>query len=171
VPADLGAAAVSVVAATGTDTDHERFVERFRHPRTPQEQLRYLYALADFPTRDQMARTLEFVTSGEVRTQSAPFVLARCIANRDHGAQAWRFVREHWAEANASYPNNTIVRMVDPVKSLTRPEEVADVQGFFAEHDISQSRKTLQQILERQRVNGALRLRAGRELHALFGSG
>ena len=49
--------------------------------------------------------------------------------------------------------------MVDPVKTLTRPEQQADVAAFFAEHDIPQAAKTLQQVLERQRVNVSLRER------------
>jgi puromycin-sensitive aminopeptidase len=169
VPAELAAAAVGVVAALGTEADHERFVARFRDAGTPQEQLRYLYALADFPTAELVARTLEFTMSGEVKTQNAPFVLGRCLANRDHGAQAWQFLREHWDQANATFPNNTIVRMVDPVKILTRPEEVADVQAFFAEHPIPQAKKTLDQVLERQRVNAALRSRATEALARRFG--
>ena len=35
----------------------------------------------------------------------------------------------------------------------------ADVQAFFAEHPIEQAAKTLDQVLERQRVNTALRSR------------
>ena len=50
--------------------------------------------------------------------------------------------------------------MVDPVKLLNTPELEADVGGFFAEHRIPQAVKTLEQILERQRVNVALRQRA-----------
>jgi hypothetical protein len=33
------------------------------------------------------------------------------------------------------------------------------VQAFFTEHPIAQSAKTLDQVLERQRVNAALRTR------------
>jgi puromycin-sensitive aminopeptidase len=82
-----------------------------------------------------------------------------CIANRRHGAAAWNFVRQHWDEANAKFPPNTIVRMVDSVKLLTDDTVVADVQGFFSEHPIPQALKTLDQVLERQRVNAALRQR------------
>ena len=80
---------------------------------------------------------------------------------------AWRVVREHWDEANDRFPNNAIVRMVDAVKTLTRPEEQADVAAFFAEHPIPQAAKTLEQILERQRVNVALRERAAASLAPL----
>ena len=117
-----------------------------------------------------MSRTLEFLLSPDVRTQNAPYVLARCILNRDRGDQAWRFVRENWDHANAAFPDPSIVRMVDPVKTLIRPEQQIDVAGFFAEHDIPQAAKTLQQVLERQRVNVALRSREAERLAASFGA-
>jgi puromycin-sensitive aminopeptidase len=162
------AAVVGVVAANGDAEVYERYVQRFKDATTPQEQLRYLYALADFPDEALMARTLEFLLGPDVKTQNAPFALARCILNRERGEQAWRFVREHWDHANAAFPNPSIVRMVDPVKTLTRPEQEADVAGFFAEHDIPQAAKTLQQVLERQRVNVALRGREAPRLAAHF---
>ena len=50
--------------------------------------------------------------------------------------------------------------MIDPVKLLNRAGTVvADVQSFFSEHPIPQAAKTLDQVLERQRVNAALRER------------
>ncbi|MGI9052751.1 MAG: ERAP1-like C-terminal domain-containing protein, partial [Ilumatobacteraceae bacterium] len=96
---------------------------------------------------------------GEVKTQNAPFLLRQCIANRRHGAAAWQFIRQRWDDANQRFPSNTIVRMVDPLRLLTDPSVAADVQAFFAEHPIEQAAKTLDQILERQRVNVALRAR------------
>ena len=80
-------------------------------------------------------------------------------------------MRQRWDEANTRFPSNTIVRMVDSVKLLTEPEVAADVQAFFAEHPIEQAAKTLDQILERQRVNVALRAREHDRLaEALTGS-
>ena len=49
--------------------------------------------------------------------------------------------------------------MIDSVRLLTDERVAADVQAFFAEHPIEQAAKTLDQILERQRVNAALRSR------------
>ena len=106
-----------------------------------------------------------------MKTQNAPFLLNRCIANRHQGAMAWAFVRQHWVAANETFPANTIVRMVDPVKLLTAPEVVADVQSFFSEHPIAQATKTLDQILERQRVNAALRARESERLAGSLGRG
>ncbi len=132
---------------------------RYRDALTPQDQLRYLYALSEFDTEALILRTCQLAMSSEVKTQNAPFLLRQCIANRRHGSAAWRFVRQHWDEANERFPSNTIVRMIDSVKLLNDPAVAADVQGFFAEHPIEQAAKTLDQVLERQRVNTALRAR------------
>jgi puromycin-sensitive aminopeptidase len=94
-----------------------------------------------------------------VRTQDAPILLGRGIAHREHGALAWRFVRDHWDAAKSRFPSNLVVRIVEPVTRLTRPEEQADVAAFLAGHPLPQAAKRVAQILERQRVNVALRQR------------
>jgi puromycin-sensitive aminopeptidase len=170
VDPELMAAAVNAVAAVGTDADFDRYLDAFRTASTPQDQLRYLYALAEFPDAGQIDRAVELAFSGEVRTQNAPFLLNRCIANRHHGERVWKAVRLRWDEANEKFPNNTIVRMIDPVKTLTSESVVADVQGFFSEHPILQAAKTLDQVLERQRVNSAVAEReTGRLAEGLLG--
>jgi puromycin-sensitive aminopeptidase len=156
---ELVAAATTVVASIGGDDEYERLLHGFRHGTTPQEQLRHLYALADLPDAALVQRVCELALSDEVKTMNAPFLLQRCIANRHHGVQAWQYVRQHWAEINDRFPASLIVRVADPAKLLNTPEVVADVQAFFTEHPIAQSAKTLDQVLERQRVNAALRTR------------
>jgi len=159
VDPELVSAATSVVAATGDHTDYERMLDGFRNGATPQEQLRHLFALAEFDDAELVARTCELAMSGEVKTQNAPFLLRGCIANRHHGAASWAFVRERWAEALDRFPSNTIVRMVGSITMLNRPELVTDVRAFFDEHPITQAMKTMDQLLERQQVNTDLRTR------------
>ncbi len=171
VDPELVAAATSIVASTADQATFEQLVDGFRNGATPQDQLRHLFALAEVDAEELLLRACEFAMAGEVKTQNAPFLLRMCIANRAHGAAAWQFVRQRWDEANTRFPSNTIVRMVDSVKLLTEPEVAADVQAFFAEHPIEQAAKTLDQILERQRVNVALRARERDRLaEALSGS-
>ena len=159
VDPELAAAATSVIASTGDVDIYDQMLERFRTGATPQEQLRHLYALTEFDDEALLMRTCEFAMSDAVKTQNAPFVLAQAIGNRHHGAAAWAFVRDHWDDANERFPTNTIVRMVSGVRLLNTPEAVDDAQSFFATHPIAQATKTLEQILERQRVNTALRTR------------
>jgi puromycin-sensitive aminopeptidase len=168
---ELIAAATTTLAATGDEHTFDLLVEGFRTGSTPQAQLRNLYSLAELPTAELIERVCEFAFSGEVRTQNAPFLLNLCIAHREHGAVAWRVVRENWATANAEFPSSTIPRMVSSVKLLNTPDLQADVHAFFGEHGIPQAAKTLEQILERQRVNVALRSREEAALGAHLTAG
>ena len=161
---ELVSAATTVVASIGNEDDYEWVLERFRNPDTPQEQIRMLYALAEFDDADLMKRTCELAFSGEVKTQNAPFLLNRCVANRFHGELAWQYVQQNWKVANEKFPVNTIVRMVDSAKMLNSDVAEASVQSFFTEHDIPQAVQTLQQVLERQKVNVSLRRRESENL-------
>src|SRR5262249_25534049 len=77
----MAAAAVSVIADSGTSEEFETFLERFRKTDNPQEEMRYLNSLAKFRDEDSFSRMLE-LTLSEVRTQNAPFLLARAMTNR-----------------------------------------------------------------------------------------
>ena len=156
---ELIASATSIVASTGNEADYNWFLGRFREPTTPQERIRMLYALAEFDSAELMQRTCELAFTDEVKSQDAPFLLNRCIANKYHGAQAWKMVRSRFGEAEAKFPSNTIIRMVSTVSTLNTAELRADVAAFFAEHPLPQSAKTLEQVLERHGVNVALRAR------------
>jgi puromycin-sensitive aminopeptidase len=163
---ELAAIAAVAVASIGTDEDYDEFVKRFRTAETPQLRLRYMFALAEFPTEQQIRRAIDMALSDDVKTQDAPFLLNRCIANRQNGVMAWEFVRRQWPQLLERFPDNTIVRMVSSITTLTTPELVADVQGFFSEHPIPQAAKTLEQLLERQKVNAGLRAREAEALAA-----
>jgi puromycin-sensitive aminopeptidase len=159
VDAELAAAATAIIAATGDAGDYDRMLAKYRNGDTPQVQLRHLYSLAEFDDAGLLARTCELAMSDAVKSQNAPFLLRACIGNRRHGQVAWEFVRRNWSAINERFPRNTIVRLVETVKLLDQPTDVADVQAFFAEHPIEQAAKTLEQILERQRVNADVRAR------------
>jgi len=134
-------------------------LEQYRHGATPQVQLRHLYLLAEFEGDLLMARTLELAMSDQVKSQNAPFLLRAAIGNLHHGRDAWDFVRQNWGHINDIFPRNTISRIVETIRTLDRPADVVQAQSFFSEHPIEQAAKTLEQILERQRVNADVRSR------------
>jgi puromycin-sensitive aminopeptidase len=97
--------------------------------------------------------------NGTIRTQDAPYLVAQCLRHRDHGVLAWRFVRDHWEQMLRAYPDNAIVRMLDGIKMLSVADVATEVEMFFAQHPVPQGTLTLQQHLEKLRVNVALRER------------
>ncbi len=162
------AAAVDVVAATGDETEFEAFPDRFRDASTPQEELRYLSALADFDDPELMRRLLAMTIDG-IRTQNAPLLLRRAITNRTQGARAWEFVAAQWDTINERFPSNSIARILEGVRSLSSPDVAPEVFVFFETHEVPQGDKILAQHLERLEVNVALRAREAEALNAALG--
>jgi puromycin-sensitive aminopeptidase len=158
VDPDVAAAAVSIVASVGTEADWERYVERFRTTDSPQEQLRYLYALGLFPSAELAERTLALCLD-EVRSQNAPFVVFHLLANREVNALVWEWTKARWDELIDRFPDNTIPRLLGGVVTLSTPEQAADVHAFVAAHPVHQATKTVEQHLERLQVNVGLRQR------------
>jgi puromycin-sensitive aminopeptidase len=160
----LVAAAVNVVAAMGGHDDFDDFVARFKAASTPQEELRYLSALADFDDAGLLERLLAMTISDEIRTQNAPYLVRRALGNRNHGGLAWKFVEREWETLNARFPSNSIPRMLEGIRSLSRPELADRVFAFFEGNEVPQGDKILAQHLERLEVNLALRAREAERL-------
>lgn len=160
---EVVAAATAVVAHFGTAADHEMFESRAREAPTPQEQLRYLYGMAEFPDPELVLRACAMTLDGRVRSQNAPFLVARALQNRRSATFAWEFVRDHWDELNDLVASNLVVRMLSGIRVLSRPEVAGDVGAFFDGHPLTQGNLQLAQHLEKMWVNAALRERAQTE--------
>ncbi len=167
---DLTSAILATVAASGGSDEYEDFLDHYRRPTTPQEEMRYLYALAGFTDPALAARTYELART-EVRTQNAPFVIQLLLANRDAGPPTWVRVKEHWDELIARIPANILPRMLGGVTSLCRDPRLADdVRAFVQAHPLAIGQRTVDQTLERLAINlsfsTALRDTAGPVLSA-----
>jgi puromycin-sensitive aminopeptidase len=161
---------VEAVAAEGTKDDLDRYWERYRSAKTPQEEERYLFATSRFPGDAEIERVLTAAMTDEIRTQDAPYLLARSTTNRRQGPAVWRFIAEHWDAMQDRYASSNIIGLVSGIRYLTDPQAVAEVDAFFQEHDIPQNHLMLQQGLERMRVAATLRERATPELLERFGA-
>ena len=152
---DLASTIVMVAATAGGPAEFEIFLERYRHPATPQEESRYLSSLVAFRDPDLAARLFELART-EVRTQNAPFVIQQLLAHRDHGPATWTRLRDDWDDLVARFPANIVPRMLDGVRLLCRDHALADdVRAFVATHPIPSGQRTVDQVVERLGVNEA----------------
>ncbi len=159
VDAAVMAAAVGVVAAQGDEVDFVDLLSAWRTASTPQDEIRFLYALAEFDDETLLARVRQLVLDGEVRTQNGPFVVRALLSNPAGAEATWAFVQQHWDDLLSMFPSSGIVRMLDGLSTLATAEAAAEAQTFFDAHPVPQGAKTLAQILERQRVAVATRAR------------
>ena len=168
--AELRSAAVKIVAANGTDEDFATFRAGFESAATPQDEVRNLYALPAFPGANHIDTVVGMALDGSIRTQNAPFVLAQALMSRDHGPAVWSRISAEWDRLNDLFPSNTIVRMLTGVRWLTGSDTRTAVRTFFAEREIPQGQKQLDQHLERLDVNAAFQSRVQHNLRAALTS-
>jgi puromycin-sensitive aminopeptidase len=162
---EIAAAAVAITAHVGGEAEYESFFKRFKTAKTPQEEQRYLHALAGFQDQRLVERTLRLAVSGEVRTQDAPFLVRELLMGVHSRETAWAFVKSHWEDMERLYPSQTgMRRLCEGITGLATPELERDVQQFFASHPPSFSGKTLDQYLEQLRIAVAFREREKSDL-------
>jgi puromycin-sensitive aminopeptidase len=162
----LMSAAITVAATIGDKADFDDYVYEYRTNTNPQEQLRYLYGLTEFPSDDLVARFRAMVLVGEVRAQDAPYAIRSALGNRTSGLQTWHFIKENWDQLRQLFPSAALSRMLEGVIALDTVEHVTDVASFIADHPLKQAEKTVEQILEKHRVSAALRERESQRLSA-----
>jgi len=149
VDPEVAAASVGIVAYTGDAATYDDLWTRFKSARTPQEERRYLYALAAFRQPELLQRTLDHCLDGEIRTQDAPFMVASVLANSDGTMLAWNFIERNWETMLQRYPDNTIIRMVEAVAAVRDRSLAERVEAFLRTHEVPDAGKRLDQALER----------------------
>ncbi|MBI4587618.1 MAG: M1 family metallopeptidase, partial [Candidatus Rokubacteria bacterium] len=162
VDRNLLPALIAILAHAGGEGEYAEFVEKFRTARTPQEEQRYLYALAGFRQVELLSRTLDKTINGEVRTQDAPF-LARALLMSVYAREAaWEFVKTNWSTLERRFPAKSgLRRMCEGITALATPELEADAREFFTSRNIALGGKTLEQYLEQLHVAVVFREREG----------
>jgi puromycin-sensitive aminopeptidase len=166
VDPDVLPALIAIVAAAGGETEYDEFLQRFKAARSPQEEQRYLYALAAFRAPELIRRTLEKTTSGEVRSQDAPFLMRALLAGVHSRGLAWDYVKASWETMARQYPGSAYRRMYEGVTALVSPEWEREVGEFFTSRKIVLGGKTLEQYLEQLRIAVSFQEREGAALAA-----
>ena len=163
---DTASAIVGIVAAHGGPAEYDTFLARYRAPANPQEENRYLDGLAGFRSPELVARTFDLAMT-EVRSQDAPFLIRILLWNRHAGPATWTRVVAAWDEFPGKFPSNTLPRMLDGVRGLCSPPELADeVTAFVEAHPLASGGRTVDQILERLAMSVAFGRREGPGLAA-----
>jgi puromycin-sensitive aminopeptidase len=159
---DLQPAFVSILAHAGDTARYQKFKQHFKSARTPQEEQRYLFALANFSDISLLRQTMEMTLNGEVRTQNAPYLLHSLLANNASRIEAWEFLKRNWATIVEKFPDSALPRMCEAINGLL--DRQAEVEEFFKQHKVRLGGKLIDQHLERLAVAVAFRQREGTRL-------
>jgi puromycin-sensitive aminopeptidase len=161
---DLADAVTSMAAIGGDAALHERLVEALAGSRTPQDQRRFLLALADFEAPELVDRTLSLVTDDVVASQDVPFLMARLLENRAARERTWSTMKRRWRRLSRRMGTLSVSRVAAATPSLAGCVPRREVAAFFREHPLPSGRRPLDQALERFDWYSEYRRRAGPEL-------
>jgi puromycin-sensitive aminopeptidase len=162
---DLVPAVVTIAAYSGGEDVYRLMYDHFKGAATPQNQVRYLYALAAPEDPDLLSRTLDLCLTGEVRTQDAPYLIGAVLASRAGAHRAWPFIEEHWDTIRSRFPDNSIPRLLESISSLVDGNLADRVHAFLDAHPVPQ-RKPVAQSLEKLDNNVAFAARVAADLPA-----
>lgn len=155
----LAGAVVRTAASHGDAKLFDALTAAADRATSPEDQYRYLNALADFRDPALIDRGLQRALSPAMRSQDAAVYLAAFLRNPAARDRAWAFVKQHWP---ALEPKVTIVggdtRIVAALGSFCDARSRDDITSFFAVHTLPGAVRTLEQTIER--VNNCLELRA-----------
>ncbi len=164
VDRDLVPPVINILAYCGDKARYDEFKQHFKSARTPQEEQRYLFALANFRRPELLRATMEMTLNGEVRTQNAPYLMHSLLLNTTCRYEAWDFVQTHWDEMIRKFPDAALPRMCEAIVALIERE--TEVREFFEAHRVRLGGKIIDQHLERLHVAVAFRKREGANLAA-----
>jgi puromycin-sensitive aminopeptidase len=153
---DLRSTVLNLAAFGGDRSTYEALRAVEERATLQEEKLRALTALTHFRQPDLLRDALELSLSPVVRSQDTIRVVAG-VAMNPHGRElAWEFVRAHWPEFDQRYGGGgfLLTRLIEAVTSsftsLVKEREVAE---FFLRHPVPSATRTIQQCLERIRIN------------------
>ncbi len=165
---DLVTSVVNVVAYSGGEGEYTTMLHQLRHAATPQDEIRFLYALAASEVTSLLHRTLDLSLSGEVRTQDAPYLIGSILRSRAGSRLAWEFLEKHWDTVTARFPDNSIPKMLDGISTIADPDLAAGIHAFLEAHPVPQE-KPVAQALERLDITVAFGRRVAGSLAVSLG--
>ena len=156
---DVVTSVVHVVAHAGGEAAYEQMLELGRQATTPQEQIRYLYALTMSDDPALLRRTLDACLTNEIRTQDAPMLIGRMLSSRAGSELSWLWLEEHWDDVLARFPSNIVPRMLEGITALVNPAMGNRARAWLETHPVPQAGLRLAQLLERMEINMSFKRR------------
>ncbi len=161
---DLADGVTSMAAIAGDAALHASFREALATADTPQDQRRFLLALADFEDPELVDATLELLDSRVVASQDVPFLIERLLENRAARERTWSFVVRRWKRLEKQMGSHSVNRVIAATPALATRARRREVAAFFREHRPAAGDRALRQALERFDWYAEYRRRAGPEL-------
>lgn len=155
---DIQDALFSIVARDGDAKTYQRLLGLYKSVKTQEEKIRFLGALCSFKDEGLLLDTLEFSQSKEVRSQNMHLPIMRVAANPYGKKILWPWLKKNWKSIRTKVgPGSPLLnRIVSSISSVADASMEKEIRQFFKANPTPGTERTLEQTLERMRVNSAL---------------
>jgi aminopeptidase N/puromycin-sensitive aminopeptidase len=162
-PADpmIADSAVALATARGDAALYDGLMKVLRVANDPDLKEAALNALTRFQDPPLVERTLAYAVSDAVRNQDSWALIAQLLERRATQNQAWEFVEQHWTGIERKSTPGSGAHIVEAAGSFCSAEKHDQVAGFFREHPVVESRRTLAKALDS--IDECVALRASQE--------
>jgi puromycin-sensitive aminopeptidase len=152
---DLRGLVYSLTAQEGDRSTYDALWKLEKKADLHEERMRLLGALTRFPQKDILQDVLERSLSSEVRSQDSILVVISVAGNKHGKELAWEFIKANWDEFDHRYGQGgfAIMRLVSITGAFTTQGKAQEVEEFFRTHPTPSALRTIQQSLERIRLN------------------
>ena len=153
VQADLRGVVYNTVARYGGKVEYEKILEMHRSTSLHEEKNRIATALARFPQKELIERTLKFALSKEIRAQDTMSIVGAVLSNPKGRDLGWKFVKKEWPVFLERYGGGkSLSRIVSYLGVFVRERDVLDIEKFFMKNEAPGANRTREQVLERIRA-------------------
>ena len=153
---DIRSVAFNLAAQEGGKLVYDTLWGAYHDADMHEERVRLLRALAQVRRPDLLSDLLDKAMDPDVvRAQDTVIVLIQASMNRRGRDMVWAFIEANWAELDRRYGKGgfAIMRLVETAGRFTTSARAQEVEAFFAAHPAPSAARTLQQALERIRLN------------------
>lgn len=168
-PAELLTALAAVAAVAGGSREWELMYHQFKNPTNPQEESRYLDALARFTKPEEIHRTLEVYQSSEVRVQDGAFAMGQLLSNSDAERLAWESIEVNWDRMLQKYPHAMVQYYTQPIATIVDDALADRTVAWLDAHPVEEVARFTRQTKETQGINRALAQRIKEHLAEWLG--
>jgi puromycin-sensitive aminopeptidase len=153
---NLASVVVGLAARDGDRGLYGRYLDRKRGAATdPEEEQRFLLALAAFEVPDLIQRTLDLALSADVRAQDRTFLFASLLGRRASRLAAWVFVRDRWNQLVTLLDPMLLQGLIRALAQLTPEPTASEVREFLAPRATDETRETVAQVTEHLAIDAA----------------
>lgn len=153
--ADLREPVYSLVAWNGNSSTHKQLISLYRKAKSQEEKLRFLGALCSFKDEKLLLKSLDFSQTSEVRSQNMQLPIMRVASNPYGKKILWPWLKKNWKKLSkkVGQGNPLFNRIVASLSLVADKSMESELKQFFKKNPTPGTERTLQQTLERIRIN------------------